>query len=146
MEFAWWHWLVLGIILMLLELAIPAFFIIWFGIGALVVGVAMLLFNLPLSGQLFLWTIASGLMVFGWFRYFKLPDRTKAGLSREAFIGQRGMITREVSELTKGEIRFQSPILGSEKWPVISDETIPSGERARIIDVIGQTLKVAREN
>ncbi len=52
---------------------------------------------------------------------------------------------RQTSELGKGEIRFQKPILGSETWPVIADETIKAGERAQIVDVLGQTLKVARK-
>ena len=84
-------------------------------------------------------------MVFLWIRYFKNPDRTKSGLSKEAFLGETGMIIKEVTELHKGQIRFQKPILGSDTWPVIADETIPSGERARIVDVMGQTLKVAKK-
>ena len=58
---------------------------------------------------------------------------------------ETGLIVKEVSEMHKGEIRFQKPILGSETWPVIADETIPAGERARIVDVIGQTLKVSKK-
>jgi len=38
----WWHWAVGGIALVLLELAIPSFFVIWFGIGAVLVALAML--------------------------------------------------------------------------------------------------------
>ena len=30
--FEWWHWIVLGLCLSIAELAVPAFFIIWFGI------------------------------------------------------------------------------------------------------------------
>ena len=35
---AWAYWIVGGIVLMLAELTIGAFFIFWFGLGALVVG------------------------------------------------------------------------------------------------------------
>jgi hypothetical protein len=145
MEFAWWHWIAGGIILALLELAIPAFFIIWFGLGALLVGIVMLVLPLSPAAQLTLWALFSGAMVFLWFRYFKNPDRTKAGIAKEAFIGETGLIVKEVSEMHKGEIRFQKPILGAETWPVIADETIPAGERAHIVDVIGQTLKVSKK-
>ena len=143
MEIAWWHWIAGGFILILLELAVPAFFMIWFGLGALLVGVIMLVLPISLAAQLTLWALLSGAMVFLWFRYIKNPDRTKAGISKEAFIGESGLIVKEVSEMQKGEIRFQKPILGSETWPVIAD--IPAGERARIIDVMGQTLKVAKK-
>lgn len=145
MEIAWWHWIAGGILLVLMELAVPAFFLIWFGVGALLVGVIVLLAPIPLAAQFMLWGVASGAMVFFWFRYFKNPDRTKAGISTEAFLGETGLIVKEVSEMHKGQIRFQKPILGSETWPVIADETIPAGERARIVDVMGQTLKVSRK-
>ena len=42
MDFEWWHWIVLGIALVIAELAVPAFFVIWFGLGALLVGLALL--------------------------------------------------------------------------------------------------------
>ncbi len=145
MEIAWWHWIAGGIILILLELAVPAFFLIWFGLGALLVGLIVLALPISLAAQLTLWALFSGAMVFLWFRYIKNPDRTKAGISKEAFIGEVGMIVKEVSEMQKGEIRFQKPILGSETWPVIADERIPAGERARIVDVMGQTLKVSKK-
>lgn len=40
--FEWWHWLVLGLCLSMAELLVPAFFIVWFGIGAIGVGVVLL--------------------------------------------------------------------------------------------------------
>lgn len=145
MEIAWWHWIAGGLLLVLLELAIPSFFIVWFGLGALLVGVFMLLLTLSLAAQLAVWAITSGAMVFLWMRYFKNPDRTKSGIAKEAFLGETGMIIREVTPLQKGQIRFQKPILGSDTWPIIADETIPAGERAHIVDVMGQTLKVAKK-
>ena len=41
LQFLWWHWVVLGIVLVLLELAVPTFFLVWFGVGAIVVGIAL---------------------------------------------------------------------------------------------------------
>lgn len=142
MDVLWWHWIAGGILLALTELFIPTFFIVWFGLGAILVGVLMLIIPFGTAAQFFWWSVFSLAMVYVWLRYFKNPDKTKAGISKEAFLGETGMITREVSEMTKGVIRFQKPILGSDTWPVISDETIKSGERAKIIDVMGQTLKV----
>src|SRR5690349_1269840 len=43
MDMQWWHWVVLGLILGLLELATPGgFFILFFGIGAFAVGLLSL--------------------------------------------------------------------------------------------------------
>ncbi len=145
MEITWWHWIAVGLLIALLELAIPAFFLIWFGLGALLVGLLMLVIPMNLTAQFLLWAAASILMVVLWFKIIKTPDRTKAGLSKESFLGETGLIVKEVNELQKGEIRFQKPILGSETWPVIADNKIPAGERATIIDVIGQLLKVRQK-
>lgn len=39
MEITWWHWLVLGLLLVVAEMATPGgFYILFFGVGALVVG------------------------------------------------------------------------------------------------------------
>ena len=145
MELAWWQWIVGGLLLTLAELMVPALFLVWFGIGAILVGLILLVLPITLAAQFTLWAVASCAMVLLWFRVVKNPDRTKAGIAKDAFLGETGLITKEVSELGKGEIRFQKPILGSEVWPVIADESIKAGERAQIIDVLGQTLKVARK-
>ena len=40
MEILWWHWLVLGLVLVVAEMASAGgFYIIFFGIGAIVVGI-----------------------------------------------------------------------------------------------------------
>ncbi|MDD5177240.1 MAG: hypothetical protein PHQ05_12550 [Sterolibacterium sp.] len=38
MQLDWWQWAVAGIALILAELAVPAFVLVWFGLGGLVVG------------------------------------------------------------------------------------------------------------
>jgi len=55
MQFLWWHWIVLGIVVVLLELAVPAFFLVWFGLGALIVGVFQS--GLRLAGVDVLWQV-----------------------------------------------------------------------------------------
>ena len=42
MDMHWWIWLVFGFALILLELALPTFFILWFGIGAVLVALIAL--------------------------------------------------------------------------------------------------------
>ncbi|HEY6897241.1 MAG TPA: NfeD family protein, partial [Rhodocyclaceae bacterium] len=56
----WWHWAVAGLALMLAELAVPAFVLVWFGLGALLVGLALAIIpTLGTTAQLSLWLIAS---------------------------------------------------------------------------------------
>ena len=72
MQPEWWHWAVAGISLILAELAVPAFVLIWFGLGGLVV--ALVLAVLPqvgLTTQLFVWLAVSLALVALWFKFFK---------------------------------------------------------------------------
>ena len=67
-QLQWWHWLVGGIILIVAELAIPTFYLIWFGLGGLLVGLSLALFDLSPTAQILLWIVASLAFTFIWFR------------------------------------------------------------------------------
>jgi membrane protein implicated in regulation of membrane protease activity len=148
MELVWWHWVALGLLLIGSELLLPAFYLVWFGLGALLTGLIVALFPIGLTAQLVLWSVASSAMVLAWMRFFRNPDRTRAGQSKEGALGVVGLVTRNVGELGQdigpGEILFQRPVLGSDRWPVVADQAIPAGAKARVVDVLGQTLKVER--
>jgi len=136
--------MVLGMVLVGLEMLVPTFFLIWFGLGALLVGV-LTLFAVPgFAVQLLLWALASMAMMGVWVRFFKVPDRNRAGQAKEGVIGIVGLMTRPVTETENGEILFQRPVLGADRWPVVADAAIAAGERAKIVDVLGQTLKVVK--
>lgn len=145
MELSWWHWAVGGIVLIVAELVVPSFVLIWFGAGALVVALAVALADLSLTAQLGLWLIVSLVLVSAWFRVFK-PNmhKTKIGMADAAVIGEVGVLVRAVAPFEKGEVRFQKPILGDDLWTCIADETIKSGERVRVVAVEGSFLKVER--
>jgi membrane protein implicated in regulation of membrane protease activity len=131
MEFKllYWYWLVFGMVLIIAELFIPSFTIFWFGLGAiLVAGVLLMLPDLAISWQLFIWAIASCTLTFLWFKFFKplMVDRTKAGISREAILGETGQVIRIPEQENRGIVRFTTPLLGADEWPFILD--IPSQE------------------
>jgi inner membrane protein len=142
----WWHWMVLGVALVLCELAIPAFFVIWFGLGALIVGITLALIpTLVLPAQIVIWIAASLAFVVLWFKVFKVHvHRTKVGLSKGQFAGEIGLVTREIKPFQKGQIRFQKPILGAESWEAIADDDLMPGERVHVLAVEGNILRVRR--
>ena len=146
-QILYWHWLVLGMVLMLLELAIPSFTIFWFGLGGLVVGVLMMLApGISLTAQILVWIIASSAFVLFWFKVLKprMTDRTTAGLSREAALGETAMVTRLPEGGRRGEIRFTVPMLGSDTWPFICSDEVAVGERVMVQDVSGNTMIVKK--
>jgi len=149
MDLAWWHWMILGLGLGLAELAIPAFFVIWFGLGALLVGVVLLLApGLAFSTQVLLWTGASVAMTVLWFKVLgRGGGGTRAGQAGAA-LGEIGVLVQSIAPLGvesgRGEVRFQKPVMGSEVWPCLADEAIAAGTRVRVLAVDGQLLKVGK--
>jgi len=143
MHLEWWHWVVGGIVLILAELVIPLFFIVWFGLGALLVGLLALAFDLSLTAQLATWTLASLAMVFLWFRVFKQSFvKTRSGTADGEAIGEIGLLVSAVAPFARGKVRFQGPLLGSEEWACVADTAIAAGERVRVVSVEGSFLKV----
>jgi len=142
----WWTWIVGGIMLMLAELAIPAFFIIWFGLGALLVGLLLLLApELSITAQLALWTVASLAMVGLWFKVFKQSfAKTRIGTADGEVIGEIGLLATAVAPFARGKVRFQRPVLGSEEWVCLADEAIAAGERVKVVAVEGSFLKISK--
>ncbi|PKO84054.1 MAG: hypothetical protein CVU17_05610 [Betaproteobacteria bacterium HGW-Betaproteobacteria-11] len=144
MELLWWHWVVLGLMLGLAEIAVPSFFIIWFGLGALLVGLVLLLVpGLSFSAQVLLWTLASVAMTVLWFKVFRNAGKTRSGQADEV-LGEIGVLTHAVEPFARGTVRFQKPVLGSDVWPCLADEAIAAGERVKVLAVDGQLLKVGK--
>ena len=146
MELLWWHWVVLGVVLTLLELAVPAFFLVWFGVGAIIVGLVVLAFpQLSFAWQVLVWIACSVAFIWLWFKVFKPGSyKTRAGTSKGAVVGEIGLVIRDIRPFEKGQIRFQKPVLGDEVWESIADEEIKAGERVKVLDVEGNILKVGK--
>ena len=146
MTIEWWYWVVGGVLLILLELAIPAFFIFWFGLGALLVGLLMLLAgDLSLTTQLLVWGLASVSMVALWFKVFRRDrHKTLIGTADGTVLGEVGLLVGAVEPFQRGKVRFQRPILGTDEWPCVAETAIPAGERVRVVSVEGSFLKVTK--
>ena len=135
----WWHWIVLGIILVLMEIVVPSFTIFWFGLGAVVTG--LLLAAVPeisLKWQLLVFSVSSIAFTFFWFRFFVSRKKTKTLLADEqAAIGQTGIAaTRALVPGELGWVAFSVPVLGEESWMYLADEPIETGNRVRVVAVI----------
>ncbi|MBN1378362.1 MAG: NfeD family protein [Gammaproteobacteria bacterium] len=149
MEFAIqdWHWLVFGMLLVVAEIFIPSFTIFWFGLGAMIVaGCLWLLPEMSPSWQLFIWAVSSSVFTLLWFKYFRplMTDRTKAGISREAIIGESGQVIKSPKAGGHGTVRFSMPLLGADEWLFRCDDPVTIGDRVFVKDISGNTLLVSK--
>jgi len=145
----YWMWLILGMVLMGVEIFLPSFTALWFGLGALFVGALLLLApDLSLFAQLLTWSAASIAATAAWFGYFRnrSPDRTKAGLSMEALVGETGHVIAVATEHRRGTVRFTIPLLGSEEWEYISEDELAIGDRVTVTDLSGNSLIVVSKH
>jgi len=145
-ELLYWHWLVFGMILVAGEIFIPSFTILWFGLGALVVGLLMLVLELNFPAQILIWTVSSVACTVLWFKYFKpkMIDKTTAGMSRDAAIGEAGQVIKVPTEHSRGQVRFTTPVLGDDEWDFICDTEVALGDRVHIKEISGNTLIVVK--
>lgn len=147
LEILYWHWIVAGIALMILEIMLPSFTALWFGSGAILIGILLFLFpGMSVALQVVLWTVVSSLLTWLWFRYLKplSIDKTKAGLSREAMIGEIGQVIATPTEHRRGTLRFPAPVLGSDEWLFICEQPVAVGDRVQVTDISGNTLIVTQ--
>ena len=79
-----------------------------------------------------------------WFKFIKplSTDKTKAGLSREATIGQIGMVIQASPENEHIRVRFPIPVLGSDEWNCRTLDKVHVGDRVRVVEILGNDLMV----
>ena len=149
MAILWWYWLSFGLILICIELFIPSFTIIWFGLGACFVGLYLYMFpESSFTVQLFTWTAASSVLTFLWFRVLKpkMVDKTTAGMSQEAILGEVGMVVKSnTTPLEKGRVRFTLPVLGADEWDYTCADLLQPGDYVRVSGIDGHVLKVEKK-
>ncbi|MFT5450952.1 MAG: hypothetical protein ACI9N9_000432 [Enterobacterales bacterium] len=147
MEFAmfehilYWHWIVLGLVLFVLEMLIPGFVLMWFGVGALLVGGLLYIFpDMIWQWQFLIFSMFSLFSLMAW-KYWSRnnpDDDPEFGV-----LNQRGraLIGREtvlIESIVNGVGRIQ---LDDTFWRVNGTD-MENGKLVRIIDVEGATLKV----
>ena len=145
-DLLWWHWAVLGFVLIIAELMVPSFVIIWFGLGGFLVALALGISpTLPLAAQILIWTVSSVLMTFLWFRVFKRNQhKVLFGRASAQLVGEVGLIVTDVAPFKSGRVRFQKPVLGSDLWECRAEEEIKAGARVRLAAIEGNVIVVEK--
>lgn len=136
------YWLGLGIILIALELAVPALFLVWFGLSAIALAGFVFFVPISLGTQVLMWSLFSIAMVALWIFIWKPRRKGVADLTPE---GQVGMLTKTTGFGWPGLVRFQEPVQGSDEWLCRYEGAIAEGDRVRVVAVINEgVLLVAK--
>ena len=144
--FEWWHWLVLGCFLLVLDLLfINVYYLIWFGFSSLVIGAIVFVFaSLSLTVQILLWALVSILLLVQWLVWLKPRAKGRQlEKARQELPGQAGVVVKFHSGA--GVLRLQRPIGGKDIWDFSSTKNYLPGDRV-VIDSITEEGKILTKN
>lgn len=145
MDIVWWHWLVLGLVLVVAEMASAGgFYIIFFGIGAVIVGLLSLL---GLGGPswaevlLFAGLSVAGLMLFRrrFLQWFQVDPQLPPV---DALVGEIGHVSEDLPPGAVGRVELRGSA-----WSARNTSSMPMsrGTRCRVVRVDGLMLFVEPE-
>lgn len=140
-----WHWLIFGFVLMIAEMFVPTFFLLWFGAAAILVAAVLWAVSLSFVACVLLWTALSVVFCILWLKFIqpKIKNRTKAGLGASVIIGEVGRLTIVPRQGKAGSVRFNIPKAGASEWFCrTKNESLQVGDKVVVVDVVGNELLV----
>lgn len=142
-ELNYWQWLGLGIVLLILEMLFTTGgFLLWIGLAALVMALAVWIFpDLFWGTQLFLFATASIVCLVGWWSYLQRrpthTDRPTLNRRSEQYIGRMFVLETPI-ENGRGTIRVDDTT-----WRVAGDD-LPANTKVKVTAVNGVILQVEK--
>ncbi len=141
-QLEFWHWWVLGALLMAIEVFAPTTLFLWTGISAGVVGLVLLIApDTSWETQVLLFAVLSVVSVFAW-RYFV---HLRPARSEDPWLNRRA------EQYIGRELVLGDPIVNGQGKVKVDDTTwkvegqdLAAGSRVRVVGVEGVILKVDR--
>jgi membrane protein implicated in regulation of membrane protease activity len=141
---AMWIWGAIGLILLAAEMATGTVYLLWFGVSALSVAIAVWMFpNVALALQFVMFAALSISSLAIWkLNYKKTETHSRVGQAQGEEIGRVGKVTKTCGPNQTGTIMFTQGLMGSREWPAIANENIDAGTNAAVVAVEGNTLRI----
>ena len=128
----WWIWMIIAAIFVVGEIFTAGFFLLWFGVGAVVAGV------LALLGLSFGWQLASfavvSLVLFVMSRRFaeRFSKKQPPGIGADRFIGKQGIV---LEDITIWRMLDVSVWIRKSGEPTLKlERSFPPGHRSKLSD------------
>jgi len=137
----WWHWIIFGISLIVIEMFVGTFFILGLGISAIIVGFTDNLHPIIIEIEIILWIALSLISIFIWFRYLRDEKEESSGQSNYS-LKTKGTVEEPIEAYGRGKVKFDKPVLGNTIWFATSQNGISVTSRVKIIEIKGQLIEV----
>jgi membrane protein implicated in regulation of membrane protease activity len=136
-------WFIIGLIMLLIEFALPGLIIFFFGIGAWIVALSCYFFNISLNLQLLLFILSSTFLLLTLRKWLKSVFTGRSGSPEEPaekleeFLGERAIVTKDIFPDSVGRVEFHGT-----QWNAVAGEAIPKGKHVEIIGKDNITFEV----
>lgn len=140
MENIAWMWMAIGLALVVIELFVPSFFALFFGVSAIIVGLLSLMFpTLSLTVLGFLFSIISIISIAVFFKVIKPRIKTTKTIP---YTDQVGIVVKVNSDAKTGVILFPSPVENKEKWDIHSVDDLILDEHYKAVGFNPETQQL----
>jgi len=135
-----WTWIVAGLVLLALEIAVPGGVFVWLGVAAIVTGIIAFIWPLGWAIEFAVFAILALIAIFSWLRFKPRgtsSDRPYLNRRAEAFIGHEAVLDEPIVD------GFGRLSLGDTVWR-ISGPDLAAGSRIRVTGADGAVLRVEK--
>lgn len=128
-------WFVFGVALIVADIALAGatFYLVMFGIGAILASLVAYLFPISVWVQVLVWLVLSLVVLGVWLRVFHSSAKVSPGT--QELLGETGIVVKTLG--TSGSVRFQRPLAGKDQWDFEAERDIADGSRIKVVKVIG---------
>ncbi len=137
-----WHWWVLGLVLVVIEMVAPGFFLLWIGLAAGVTGLILVIVpGMGWQAQFLIFgVLAIGSVVAARFYFRRNPIETE-----DATLNRRGsQYIGHVFSLDEAIVNGVGKVKVGDSWWRAEGPDLPAGERVKVVGVDGTMLKVEK--
>ncbi len=136
-------WFIAGLLMLLLEFVVPGLIIFFFGVGAFIVALLCIFFDISINLQLLIFLVSSTLLLVVLRHWLSRTFIGHVGFKQDTaenlddFTGGRATVIREIKPNIPGRVEFH----GSH-WDAESDVEIAEGTTVEVLGKNNLTLKV----
>jgi len=139
-QIVYWHWWVLGILLVTLEIFAPSTFFLWLGISAGIVGMVLLVIpEMSWELQLILFAVLAVISIFSGRRYFR----------RNPIQTDNPLLNRRAEQYVGRVFTLEEPVVNGVGKVHVDDSTwrvsgpdLPAGKQVKVVAADGVILKI----
>jgi len=136
-----WHWLTLSVVIIVIEMMIGTYFLLWVGVAAFATALIQWGFGIGWETQMIVFFLLSIVSIVAWHFYAKnnpesdpIPHLNKRG---HQHIGRTFNLSQAIIN-GSGKIN-----VNDSSWKV-QGEDLPQGAKVIVVDIVGTTLKVEK--